>query len=126
RGGEQDPRGHDRLLGPDAVLPLLDHRQNADAIADRMALDVRTQRLDRADALVADQARQLRLHRIAPGAVHRLGAIETDGFDADADLAGAGLADIDVLDLPNFGPAERVVAADLGHVCPLRNRSHWA
>src|SRR5690606_8014172 len=59
------------------------------------------------------------------GAIHRFGPVESHGFDADTHFAGAGFADVDVLELEHIGSAERMHSDDPGHACSLVLRHEW-
>src|SRR5690606_11871772 len=72
--------------------------------------------LDHADAFIADQVRKLRFHRVAPGAIHRFSAVEAYCFDPDANLAGAGVAKVEILDLQHLRTGAGVDADCFDHL----------
>ncbi len=70
-------------------------------------------RLDHARGFHAELQRHR--ERIEPAALVGVDEVEADGLVADADLAGAGLADLDVDDLEFLGTAGRIDANGFAH-----------
>src|SRR5690606_25595573 len=109
--------GHrdDRLVAPNAVRAEPEIRHHANRVSGLPAGDAGPDLLDRAVAFVADARRQLRLHGIAAGAEHRLGAVEPDRLHANTHLAFARRADLLLLDLEHLGSAELAEHHDSCH-----------
>ena len=80
-----------------------------DAVADRRILHPGADRLHRARALEARRERAL--DGIQPRTVVGVDVVQADETVADADLAGAGVADLDLLPAHDFGAA-RLMGAD--------------
>jgi hypothetical protein len=95
----------------------------ADAVALLQALDARADGIDHAGRLVARHARQL--HGVEPGALVDVDEVDADGGVPQAHLAGAGLADRDVLVDHDLGTALRVVSDCFCHDS-LRGFTSWA
>src|SRR4051812_20281400 len=72
--------------------------------------------LDHAACLVAHQSRKIRLARILTGAKGSLRTIEPDGLDAQAQLAGAGFTDFEILEAQNLWTALGMNSDYLAHV----------
>ena len=81
-----------------------------DAVADRQILHPVADRLHRARALEARRERAFG-DGIQPRAVVGVDVVQADETVADADLAGAGVADLDLLPAHDFGAA-RLMGAD--------------
>ncbi len=90
-------------------------RDHADRIAGGHLGDVGADRVDNAGGFIADPRRQLRRLEILPGAEKRLGAVQADRLDPQADLAGAGLARIVLLDPQHLRSAQFMKAHELRH-----------
>jgi hypothetical protein len=90
-------------------------RYESDAISDRDAGDVGTERFDDSCRLEAEARRKRRLCGRPAGAKRDLGAIDADGMDAEANLTGSGRANFDVFDAEDAGIAEFIQADGAGH-----------
>ena len=88
-------------------------RAIGDAVAGLQIGDAGADFLDHARRLAAEPARQLR--RVKPGAVIDIDEVQPHRGMADAGLAGAGLAEIDLLPDQNFGAAGFVKADGMRH-----------
>ena len=91
------------------------HRRIAigDAVAGLEVSDARADILDHAGALAAEPTRQL--HRVETGAIVDIDEVEADGGVADARLARARLADLDLLPDQNIGGTGFVKADGVRH-----------
>ena len=113
-GQLDEPVGGDQPL----VGIAAEHAGIRDAVADLEFGDARTDGFDRAGALHADHRRQAR-ELVEPGAVIDVDVVETDGTLAQAHLARARLADLDLLPLQHLGPAVGVDADCVRHGRPF-------
>ncbi len=86
-----------------------------DAVADREIADAVAERLDLADRFHAEDRRQV-TDRVQAGAAVDVDVVEPAGALLQADLAGAGLADLDFFPAQHFGAAGLVDANRPGHV----------
>ena len=97
----------------DVGVRALRAEQVADAVAGADVGDAGADRFDDADGVAAEPVRQR--HRIAAGAEVDVDEVDGDVAVAHARLAGAGLADVDRLELEHLGAAGLAESNRLGH-----------
>jgi len=96
--------GYDGDLAVDTILVRGECWNGADDHANQASVNAGADGLDGPGGFVADERRELRLHEVLTTAEHDLGAVETDGLDAKADLTGGW-----------FGSRERSPTSELRH-----------
>jgi hypothetical protein len=104
RTDRHDPLGR---IGPQRAAGV------GHAIADGEGGDPLAHRHDLARALHADAARQR--GGVVAGAEIGVGEVQADGGVADADLAGSGIADLDLTVVKDLGSTKLRKANGLGH-----------
>src|SRR5262249_34775444 len=128
-GAVRDPvRQHDGAAGRDDPFLRIGgvRRGHADdALADREARHLGPDRLDHARALHAEAGRK-RLHRVSPAPHQHVAEIDGDRGIADAQLAGAGLPDLDVLEAQDLGAAVPFEAKRLHRRYACRSATNFA
>ncbi|GEM_PF-6783455 len=95
--------GYDGDLAVDAILVRVECWNGADDRANQASVNAGADGLDGPGGFVADERRELRLHEVLTTAEHDLGAVETDGLDAKADLTGGWFGSRNGLQHQNFG-----------------------
>src|SRR5262249_30975804 len=129
RGAILDPvRQHDGSAGRDDPLLRIGgvgRRHADDPLAEREARPLGPDRLDHPRALHAEAGRK-RLHRVSPAPHQHVAEIDGDRGIADAQLAGAGLPDRDVLEAQNLGAAVSLEADRLHRRYACRSATNFA
>ena len=108
--------GHDRLFAEHGIVIDGEPGDGGDGTGDPGGVHAGTDCFDDSRGFVAEAGGEAGLFEIVTAGVEGFGAIEADGLDADADLAGFGLAGWVIFKLQNLGAAELVEAHNLGHV----------
>ena len=98
-----------------AVLPQHEAGNYTDGIAQREAIDVRSESFDGAGGLVPEDGWEGRLGDVLAGPEHHLGAVQTHRLDPDLDLAGLRRRYRHVLDLEDLGAPDFMEAYDARH-----------
>jgi hypothetical protein len=94
---------------------------SADGLADPTGIDIWSYGFDDASGFVAILCRKDRCLEVLAVAKHDLGAVESESFNAETDLAWAGLRKWEFIKLKDFGGSGLVETDDLygvGHAYP--------
>jgi hypothetical protein len=115
-GGQRDQpcHRHDAIFSAGAFR----HAREGDTVANGKARDLGSDRIDHARALEPDAGGK-RLHGMHPASHQHVAIVERDGDVAQAHLAAAGLADLDVLELEHLGAAVPMETKRLAHLAIL-------